>query len=263
MEIQGDMEMDKSAVITLYNEHERISLSPTGYEKIHSDSVIKLISPEQSGSFISYYRLDLDDQLVQKAIDLEVRYFESLGKSFEWKVYSSDLPSDMGVLLSRSGFLAEERESFMVLDLESLTLAEDTGICSRITTEAGIQDVITVQEDIWGKDLTHLRDALSRQLQIEPENVSMYCVYDEGRPVSSAWITFSPNSPFAGLWGGSTLAAYRGRGFYKQLLNRRAAEAIARGYRYLTIDASDMSRPIVEKRGFQLISTTTPYVYNP
>jgi G:T-mismatch repair DNA endonuclease (very short patch repair protein) len=34
----------------------------------------------------------------------------------------------------------------------------------------------------------------------------------------------------------------------------RAQEARRRGYRYLTIDASPMSRPIVAKHGFQLLT---------
>ncbi|MFC5079754.1 hypothetical protein ACFPCW_18830 [Vibrio thalassae] len=46
------------------------------------------------------------------------------------------------------------------------------------------------------------------------------------------------------------MKAFRGKGFYSQLLNKRIAEAKSRGMKYLTIDASDMSKPIVEKRGF-------------
>ncbi len=41
---------------------------------------------------------------------------------------------------------------------------------------------------------------------------------------------------------------------YPALLAVRAREALARGHRNLTIDASPMSRPIVEQHGFQLIT---------
>jgi hypothetical protein len=35
-------------------------------------------------------------------------------------------------------------------------------------------------------------------------------------------------------------------------------EAPQRGYRFLTVDASPMSRPILEKMGFQLIALSWP-----
>jgi hypothetical protein len=43
----------------------------------------------------------------------------------------------------------------------------------------------------------------------------------------------------------------------------RAQEAIGRGYRFLTVDASDMSRPILLKRGFELLTYTYPYFWKP
>jgi GNAT superfamily N-acetyltransferase len=87
----------------------------------------------------------------------------------------------------------------------------------------------------------------------------VYIAYAEGIPVSAAWISFHDRSPFAGLWGGSTLVEYRGRGFYTALLAARVQEAQQRGVRFLTIDASPMSRPIVEKNGFQFLIFTQPF----
>jgi GNAT superfamily N-acetyltransferase len=85
----------------------------------------------------------------------------------------------------------------------------------------------------------------------------VYVAYADDGAASCAWITFHKESQFAGLWGGSTLEAYRGQGLYSALLVTRVQEARSLGVRYLTIDASPMSRPIVEKFGFQAISTAT------
>ena len=68
---------------------------------------------------------------------------------------------------------------------------------------------------------------------------------------------------FAGLWGGSTLAAYRGRGLYTALLAARVREARARGVPYLTIDAGAMSRPIVARHGFEVITYATACEWRP
>jgi len=37
--------------------------------------------------------------------------------------------------------------------------------------------------------------------------------------------------------------------------------AVAAGCEYLQVDASNMSRPILERLGFRALSVTTPYEY--
>ena len=69
-----------------------------------------------------------------------------------------------------------------------------------------------------------------------------------------------PGSP---LWGGATLEEWRGRGIYRALVARRAQVAAENGRRYLETDASDDSRPILERLGFVAVTTTTPYVWSP
>jgi hypothetical protein len=43
----------------------------------------------------------------------------------------------------------------------------------------------------------------------------------------------------------------------------RARLAAEQGYRYLQVDASDDSRPILERLGFNAVTITTPYVWSP
>ncbi len=80
--------------------------------------------------------------------------------------------------------------------------------------------------------------------------------------VAAAWLVFQPGIEFAGLWGGSTLPGRRGRGLYRALVARRAQLVVARGVRYLQVDASDDSKPILLRLGFRAV-TTTPYVWSP
>jgi len=99
---------------------------------------------------------------------------------------------------------------------------------------------------------------LTRELTNYPEYMSMYGAYVDNVAVASARINYPRNSQFASLWGGGTLEAYRGQGVYTALVAARVQEAIQRGRRFLTIDASPMSRPIVERLGFVAISISTP-----
>lgn len=59
------------------------------------------------------------------------------------------------------------------------------------------------------------------------------------------------------------MAAPWGRGIYRALVAHRARIAAERGYRYLQVDASSESRPILHRLGFVPLSTTTPYTYRP
>lgn len=72
-----------------------------------------------------------------------------------------------------------------------------------------------------------------------------------------------PGTRVVGFWGGSTLAAYRGRGIYRALVAHRARIALDRGYTIVQVDASDDSRPILERLGLHVVGGTTPYVVSP
>jgi predicted acetyltransferase len=76
----------------------------------------------------------------------------------------------------------------------------------------------------------------------------------ENDPVSIAW-TYFPRGQFATLFGGTTLAEYRGHGLYTSLLHVRLNEIRERGYSFAVIETGPMSKPIVEKYGFQQLTT--------
>jgi len=83
------------------------------------------------------------------------------------------------------------------------------------------------------------------------------------QPVGAARVGFTPGTDFAGLWGGGTIPAWRGRGIFRALVGYRAGLAAARGYRYLQVDALPASRRILRRLGFQPVAVTTPYVWTP
>jgi predicted acetyltransferase len=113
---------------------------------------------------------------------------------------------------------------------------------------------------VWQREHTglagHLRDTMIQY----PAMISVYAAYDDNLLVASAWLYHDGRSPFASLWGGSTLASHRGQGFYKALVAVRVQEAIRRGAAFVTIDASPMSQSIVA--GFGFVDLTTAYACN-
>jgi predicted GNAT family acetyltransferase len=66
---------------------------------------------------------------------------------------------------------------------------------------------------------------------------------------------------FAGIWGGATVPAWRGRGIYRALTAARARSALRMGKTLIHSDSTEHSRPILERSGLVRVSTTTPYVW--
>ncbi len=80
--------------------------------------------------------------------------------------------------------------------------------------------------------------------------------------ISAGRVEFPEDSDFASLWGGGTLPDWRGRGVFRSLVAYRARLARERGYRYLQVDASADSSPILRRLGFAELARTTPFIYS-
>ncbi|MDJ0344122.1 GNAT family N-acetyltransferase [Streptomyces sp. H10-C2] len=209
---------------------------------------------------------DLDQATANVAIAAQVRYFASLGLGFEWKVYAHDRPGDLGGRLRAAGFTPEAEETLMVARIQDLPTGVELpeGVHLRpVTGPAGVDLVADVHEQAFGTSSGPLRQRLLAQLVQNPETVSMIVAMAGDLPVCAARMELNPGTEFAGLWGGGTVAAWRGRGIYRALVAHRARIAAELGYRYLQVDASDQSRPILQRLGFVPLTTTTPYVHQP
>ncbi|MFI0816650.1 GNAT family N-acetyltransferase [Streptomyces sp. NPDC021098] len=208
---------------------------------------------------------DLDASTADAAIAAQIRYFSARGRAFEWKLYAHDRPADLGARLAAAGFAAEPEETVMVAPARDLPIAADLpeGVrLLQVTDAAGVELMVDVHARAFGTDSGHLRHRLLSRLREAPDTVVPVVALAGDRPVSAARMELPPEADFAGLWGGGTVAEWRGRGLYRALIAFRARIAAERGYRYLQVDASDQSRPILERLGFAPLTTTTPYVYD-
>jgi GNAT superfamily N-acetyltransferase len=211
---------------------------------------------------------DLDAGTADGVIADQVAFFRNRAERFEWKLYSYDQPPDLGERLLAAGFVREDAESLMLADAGQIAgnsavadVLPDGVRLVTVTDEADLDLVIWLHDRVFGAD-PHLRAALIAQLR-SPETTVMVLAMAGDVPVCSARVEFGVGTDFAGLWGGGTLPQWRGRGIYRALVGYRARLAMARGYRYLQVDASPESRPILERLGFACLAQTTPYVWSP
>lgn len=209
---------------------------------------------------------DLDADSAEAAISGQVRHFTSLGLEFEWKVYSHDTPHDLPARLAAAGFTPEPPETLMIAEAAALPreVALPGGLrLVAVTDAAGAELMAEVHERAFGTDRGHTRERLLAQLAAAPGDVAAGVVMAGDVPVSAARMELPAGTEFAGLWGGGTVPAWRGRGLYRALVAFRTRLAAERGYRYMQVDASSESRPILRRLGFEELSTTTPYVHTP
>lgn len=248
--------MDLQAVLDLYDRAERVEVRFPDMQRQVTTHVIRHVSLRDETGFISYSWVDEDT--VEDAIREQIYHFEGLSIGFEWKVYEHDSPSDLKERLERYGFRADEPEAIMVLQVASaptVLLAPVTHDVRRIEDPALIPQILKVQEEVWEERKDGLAKRLQWHLRHHPNLMTIYAAYAGRQPVCSAWLFHDTRSPFGSLWGGATVPAYRGQGFYTALVAARVQEASRRGARFLTVDASSMSRPILERLGFQRITT--------
>lgn len=260
--------MEVQELLALYDLEERIKAEWPNSEREEAGPVIRHLQGDtaavRESCFIAYSRLDADtaDRVIQEQID----YGRGQGIKVAWKLYEHDQPADLNARLLLHGFTGDEPESIMALDLGEAPAALLQPVSMdirRIHDPELLSDVEAVEQAVWDEDPSGIITYLGEALREFPEKMSVYAGYDGDLPVSVGWLYIDQGRPFASLWGGSTLAGYRKQGYYTALLAVRLQEAIQRGARFLTIDASPMSRPIVQRFGFRQITTACDYTWEP
>jgi GNAT superfamily N-acetyltransferase len=194
---------------------------------------------------------------------------DASGRALEWKTYGFDTPPDLIARLQRAGFEPDDAETLMIYPLAKFAarqaLAKNSTSANwrveKVTTARGISHIVSLQETIWGRTFPGL---LARLLEDwEGGAQQFYCAYAGDAPIGSGYIEYLAGSAFPELHGGAVLPAYRGQGLYGALFDVRMVDAIRRGFEWIAVDASSMSRPILEKIGFEPVCATRPMRYDP
>ncbi|WKD32446.1 GNAT family N-acetyltransferase [Streptomyces xanthophaeus] len=210
---------------------------------------------------------DLDEGTADAEIAAQVAFFAGRGcPEFEWKLYGYDRPADLGDRLRAAGFVPEPPETLMVglvSELAKLPVEPPEGITLRVVTdEAGVDLMMQVHARAFGRERPRIREQLLGTLREQPETIAAVLAMAGDTPVSAARMEMRPGLAFAGLWGGGTVPEWRGRGIYRLLVAHRARLAAELGIAYLQVDASDDSRPILERLGFGVLGVTVPYMWS-
>jgi hypothetical protein len=170
----------------------------------------------------------------------------------QWEVGSSAAPGLVEALLERG--IARDKEPYavaLVLTREPPPVPANL-TARRIETFEEYAAANAVQWEAFETpedDIAEARELLPRRYR-ETVNV-MHAVWLDGEIVCAG--TSAPTEHGFLLYGGATAKRARGRGAYKALNRARWDDAVVRGTPALITQGGSMSRPILEKLGFERV----------
>ena len=207
---------------------------------------------------------DLDQINADTVITAQINQFAAASRPWEWKHYSYDQPGDLPERLLAAGFTPQPVEALLVAEISDLALdmAPPAGVQLRtVLDQHDVEQLVAVHDDVFGGDHAHLGTRVLAGLSHQVSRVEAGGAFAQHTPIGGGRVEFHLGTDFASLWGGGTVAAWRGRGVFRSLVAHRAAAAAARGFRYLQVDASPDSHPILRRLGFIELATTTPFTH--
>jgi hypothetical protein len=170
----------------------------------------------------------------------------------QWEVGSSAPPGLVEALLERG--IARDKEPYavaLVLTHEPPPIAKGL-TARRVETFEEYAAANAVQWEAFEmpeEDIAEARQLLPRRYR-ETVNV-MHAVWLDGEIVCAG--TSAPTEHGFLLYGGATVRRARGRGAYRALNRARWDDAVARGTPALITQGGSMSRPILERLGFERV----------
>jgi GNAT superfamily N-acetyltransferase len=263
--------VDANALLAVFDAQLRAYVPerlPQG-EVVERDGPLVRFSGGPGRGWVLYRDLGgIDGPALDELIARQVRFFTEQGQRFEWKHHGHDLPADLPARLLAAGLVPEEQETVVIAPVAAIAgePRPPEGVTVReVTARADLEKIDGLEAAVWGDDEDDVgyADFLEAELAVDPDGLTIVVAEAGETVVCASWVRFIHGTEFATFFGGATLPEWRGRGIYRATVTHRANLAAERGFRYLETDASDDSRPILERLGFVPVTTTTPYIWQP
>jgi hypothetical protein len=191
-----------------------------------------------------------EDELPAAIADVDAFMYESGNERASWWLTERSTPDETAFLaaglqrvegdyLHAAMVLATEPPAVEGLEVRQIDNLEEYVESRRLALEAF--------------DNPHQRDPSDEELAAEWEHQvdPTFAAWLDGRMASTGRAIYTRAGGY--LMGGSTAAWARGRGAYRAVVRARWDEAVRRGTPALAVGAGPMSRPILERLGFEQV----------
>lgn len=250
--------MDLTRVLALYDAEVRATPSGPGVSASTVGGVVRL-----TGDFNFVSAWDLTEDTAAAVVAEQAAHFRARGESLIWRVYGHDRPESLPRLLADNGFKPEPPGTLMFFDLtRELSAAGGDIEVRRVDGLRALDDFVEASDAAFGDDeASRRRGGYARRL--DDPNLAMFVAYLAGAPVASARLQMADGQPFGLMFGGGVKPEHRGLGIYRALVAARAELARSRALAFLSTEARDTSRPILQRLGFIPAGRETTWILPP
>jgi GNAT superfamily N-acetyltransferase len=239
-------------------------ISPeSGLERVRTDRYCILFGRVSTFTHVSRLRLDPDE--IPEAIAEIRRHVADRGhREASWHVGSSATPPDLVDRLRAHGLVPDDRPGSEPHST-TLVLAEEPpagppGVeTRRVESLEEFRVAGAIGREAFGSspDEEEAWNAVA-EAGYEAERAGhaprVYLGFLDGRPVGIARALIADDCPAVLMIAGGVVPAARGRGVYRALVRARWDDAVAAGIPALCTHAGAMSRPILDRLGFQAVA---------
>lgn len=264
---------DRDRLLAAYDEQLRTDAETPGALSVTVEGPLRLVTFAGGRGFVTYQDLGgADADAIGRMVDAVLAHYRADPEisRVEWKTREHDDAPGLHRSLLDHGFVADEPESIMIGEAERLAVDVPLpeGVTLRqVRDEGDVLAMCAMSALAFGdppETGVEIADGVLQRLRREEgrdggDDMELWVAEHDGRIVSAGRLEPVPGTDFAGIWGGSTLQEWRGRGIYRAVTAARARAALRLGKTLIYSDSTEYSRPILERYGFLKVSATTPY----
>lgn len=235
----------------------------TGLTRVLTDRYCLLLGPVPGFTTVSRLRLD-PDEVSETIAEVRAVVAEHAHREATWWVGPSATPGDLTDRLRTHGLVPDERPgsephaTTMALTSEPPEAPANV-VARRVESFEEFLAAGKIADEAFG---TSEQDAKAyeqiAQASFERERAGhaprTYLALLDDEPAGVGRAVFAADCPGVLMIGGAVLAHARGRGVYRALVRARWGDAVSAGTPALTTQAGAMSRPVLERLGFQVVA---------
>jgi len=240
-------------ILKLYDQQVRKNPISTPDLSIVDDNFVLRVE----GYFNFVWSWNFPTNKAESLVAHQAGYFRNKGEELMWRVFEHDKPSDIELHLKQQGFEPCPQSTLMVLPLDTYSNKNTVHEVKKVNSEQTLRGFLNVAAQAFECDSDESEFNYFFKVLDDPQ-FALYCTYEEGVAVAAGRMEIPKGSSFGLMFGGSVLKEHRGKGYYQALITARIKHAKSQGLKYLTTEARETSRPILEKLGFiSLVKETT------
>jgi len=230
------------------------SFSPLGPrdERIVTDRYTLCLGRAKSWNTVQRQRMSGDD--IDDAVEEVRTLLRERGRDrTQWEVGSSAEPPDLVDRLLERGLVRDKEPYAVALVLTQEPPPAPAGVVAkRVETFEEYEGANAVQWEAFEMPEAEIEELRPQLPQMWSETVNLqHIALIDGEVVAAG--TSAPTEHGLLLFGGATKPSARGRGAYRAVLRARWQDAVANGTPALITQGGSMSRPILERLGFERV----------